>query len=105
MLVSASGDTNTAINPLTTTPSTRKGTACTKTPHNTVPAVANAALPKTVLRSTVANNAQASKMPTNNSIDPTRSLGPVLSVATVPVCQRADTEPCGWCRRGSLSIK
>src|SRR5689334_9754054 len=37
-----SGETNTAINPLTTTPSARNGTACTNTPQNTVPAVERA---------------------------------------------------------------
>src|SRR6201998_1386685 len=91
------GDTNTAINPLPTTPSARKGTACTNTPQNTVPAVENAALPETAVRSIVADKAQASRMPTNTSIDPTRSLGLVLSVATVPVCQRAGAIPeyCG----------
>ena len=99
-----SGDTNTAINPLTTTPSTRKGTACTNTPQNTVPAVDNAALLATPFRSVVAAKAQASKKPTSSCIDPTRSLGPDFRVATAPVCQRAGTppEPCAWCRRGSM---
>src|SRR6201998_2019989 len=88
-----SGDTNTAINPLTTTPSARKGRACTNTPQNTVPAVDSAALSETAFRSIVAEKAQASRMPTNTSIDPTRSLRLVLSVATAPVCQRAGTTP------------
>ena len=43
------------------------------------------------VRSIVAEKAQVSRMPTNTSIDPTRSLRLVLSVATAPVCQRAGT--------------
>src|ERR1700739_2082394 len=88
-----SGDTNTAINPLTTTPSARKGRACTNTPQNTVPAVDSAALSETAFRSIVAEKAQANRMPTNTSIDPTRSLRLVLRVATAPVCQRAGATP------------
>jgi hypothetical protein len=44
-----SGDMNTAMNPLTTTPRTKNGTAWTNTPQKTVPAVDNAALPRTAL--------------------------------------------------------
>ena len=41
---SRSGDTNAAISPLTTTPTTRNGTAWTNTPQNTVPAVLRSGL-------------------------------------------------------------
>ena len=88
-----SGETNTAISPLTTTPSARNGIAWTKTPQNTVPAVENAALPETALRSIVADMAHASRMPTSSSIDPTRIRRTKLSAATKPLCQRAGTDP------------
>src|SRR5689334_19241379 len=76
------GDTNTAITPLTTTPSTRKGIACTKTPQNTVPTVDRAALLKTALRRAVAATAQANRMATSTSIEPGRNLRPDFSVST-----------------------
>jgi hypothetical protein len=79
-----SGDTNAAIKPLTTTPSAKNGSASTKTPQNTVPAVANAALLDTVLRSIVVDTAPASRMQTSSSIDPIRRLRTNLSVVTEP---------------------
>ena len=80
-----SGETNTAISPLTTTPSARNGIAWTKTPQNTVPAVENAALPATSLRSIVAETAHASRMPTSSSIEPNRIRRTKLSAATKPL--------------------
>lgn len=80
------GDTNTAINPLTTTPSARKGIACTNTPQKTVPAVDNAWLPKTAFRNIVVEKAHANRMPTSTSDDPMRTPRPNLSVATVLLC-------------------
>ena len=59
-----------------------------------MPAVDNAALSETAFRSIVAEKAQASRMATNTSIDPTRSQGRlVLRVATVQVCQRGGATP------------
>jgi hypothetical protein len=69
---SRSGGTNTAINPLTSTPNPRKGRAWTKTPQNTVPAVANAPLLATAARSHAPKIAKATKPKTRTSMDPTR---------------------------------
>jgi hypothetical protein len=70
------------MSPLTTTPNPRKGRAWTKTAQNTVPAVANMALPATAARSHAPETAKATKQKTSTSMDPTRSPRAALIGAT-----------------------
>ena len=79
---SRSALTNAAISPLTTTPSTRNGSAWTNTPQNTVAAVLSRGSPATKALIAPAETASAMRLNSKTSREPTRRL--VL----------------GWSRRG-----
>ena len=69
---SFSAETNAAIRPLITTPSTRKGRAWTNTPQNTVAATPTSAFPATKALIAPADNASAMSEASKTSIDPIR---------------------------------
>src|SRR5690349_18756987 len=66
---SRSGVTNTAISPLITTPSARKGNACTNTPQNTVAAVATFVVLSTKSRAGPPTSAIAMMVTTRTGMD------------------------------------
>ncbi|CQD23549.1 hypothetical protein BN970_05899 [Mycolicibacterium conceptionense] len=81
-LASRSGVTNTAISPLMITPSARNGRACTKTPQNTVAAVAISGVPSTKPRSVLPAKASTMTPTTSNCMDVGRHRSAAEVVAT-----------------------
>ncbi len=70
---SRSGVTNAATKPLTTTPSTRNGSACTNTPQNTVAATDSFARPAMNALTIPPVTANATRTTRRSSIDPMRT--------------------------------
>ncbi|SHU24012.1 Uncharacterised protein [Mycobacteroides abscessus subsp. abscessus] len=83
-LASRSGVTNVATRPLTITPSARNGTAWTKTPQNTVPAVASFSLASTIPRNQPAARAIAMSATTRISVEPNQRRSSEAATVTPP---------------------
>ena len=84
---SRSAETNAAISPLTTTPNTRKGSAWTNTPQNTVAATARLGLPATKALIAPAERASAMSEASKTSIEPMRLRRSVGAAVTAPSCR------------------
>ena len=96
---SRSGETNAAIRPLMTTPSTRNGTACRNTPQKTVPAVASRGLPATPSRIQVPATAHTTRTATSTSVEVTSTR---RGAATV-IVDIVPPEPAGSRRASTLA--
>ena len=83
---SRSADTNAAISPLITTPSTRKGSAWTNTPQNTVAAMLRSGLPVTNALIAPADNPSAMSPTSKISVEPMRTRRTVGAAVTAPSC-------------------
>ena len=100
---SLSAETKAAISPLITTPSTRNGSACTKTPQNTVAATARSGLPATNALIAPAARAIAMSDASKSSIDPTRLRRRVGVAVTAPSCRcELSADICPSMRRQQL---